>query len=174
MRDKSREKMCLGLQQIGIEAHLGSRGEPREGKGSIGTISVCGTLISWVDVRRIVKGSGEHKYTESYIDYGVSCPDIPDCGHVKVWSEKISEFPYVWKTIDSRWNGDDGGSGILRRLNDDQRLKYPLMHGPDVKVNLDIINGCWKLTVQTSESPSREDWTFYERIAAHLLEAVGK
>ena len=52
-RDRTRDRICAGLQRLGIDAQVATRGRPVErvgGSGSLGLIDINDGPISWVNV----------------------------------------------------------------------------------------------------------------------------
>jgi hypothetical protein len=187
-RDRTRDNVCAGLRELGIDAQMAPRGrtEERLGKGnSLGVIDIANGPIRWVNIY-IVRPSGEgslpFEREQYYTDYGVPDPRLrPQSSkpHYKSVHKKTALLR--GQVIDFYWKGKDFGLGILDRLNDDTSLKDSLMKSPDVEIQVaDYFDDsdmdwhrCWVITEELrawykkTETMNyyHELWNCYQAIA---------
>ena len=176
-RDKSRDKICAGLQSLGVNARMAARGSG----DSLGIIDIDDEPISWVDVRKVVTqhagGSGYGgggSSTTYYTDYGVRVAYRPPVTTIR--SVRRKRFPLVGKVVDAEWsaNGVDRTglvAGVLQRLREDGQVREAIMATRDVEITGH--SSFWVITTQTREVPTRQAWDCYPAIARHLIAAEG-
>ena len=121
--------------------------------------------VKWVGV-----SSGPGGYIRTFTRYGV--PDerlSPSLSAVKITSKLKKSLLGLGRIVDMQWKGEDGGLGIIDRLNSDVSLKGPIMESRgDVEIRAYRPYGCWIIR-DKSYLPSGELWNCYQAIARHLL-----
>jgi hypothetical protein len=73
-RNKTRDNVCVGLQKLGIDAHMVRRGriEEKIGEGgSLGIIHIPEGPIRWVNIRDETHASGQTISIVYYTEYGI-------------------------------------------------------------------------------------------------------
>ena len=172
-RDKTRDRIYTGIRSLGIEATMAERGRVEEnifGPGSLGLIDIAGSPISWINVRKETRGSGESRTTIYFTEYGIHDLRLgPNAHVVNIKTKRVKSIPLVGEVIDLHWKGGDLGLGIIDRLNDEQLLKEPIMRSRDVTIAASGKYGYWSISTETREVPSRALWDCYQAIAGHLL-----
>ena len=174
LRDKTRDRLCADLCNIGVDARMAARGRDEEkvgGKGSLGIIHIPEGAIRWINVRKEKYGGGQQgSRTYYYTEYGVPDARLESASPTPyIRSIRKKTFPLFGKVADVLWEGEDYGTGVISRLNSDQQLKEPIMESRDVTIEAIGDYGCWIMSTQTRDVPSRELWTCYQAIAQHLL-----
>ncbi len=161
-RDKTRDEHCAALRSMGVDACLAPRGRPEEhtGSGSLGLIAIARSPIRWVNVRSV--GEGDH-----VAEYAVPYQRRPSL-HPKLGSVRIRTFPLFGSVVDVRWRGDDGGLGLVERLEGDAFIRAAIMATGDVRVEARPEYGCWIISGSASMNPLA-CWACYQRVACHLL-----
>ena len=164
--DRTRDKLCAGMQAMGVDARMAERGrlEEKTGEGSLGVLDIAQGPIRWINVRE--EGSGEdHGYIT---EYGV--PDQRHLPQLQIRSIRVKTFPVIGRVVDVRWEGTDGDLDILQRLSNDQAIKHSIMVTKDeVTVVTRHDRGCWLVVRKTAATPSPEQWRCYQGIAERLL-----
>ena len=179
-RDKSRDKICAGLQSLGVDAQMAVQGRPEEdsGEGSLGIIDIADGPIRWVNVRRVTTSGGGYmdggdSVTHYHTDYGIQV-GYPT-PNVTIKSVGRKTFPLLGKVIDAPWmaEGSDPDAGVvadvLQRLREDATVREAIMATRDVKIT--GYSSFWVISTQTREVPTRQAWECYQAIARHLIEA---
>ena len=165
--DKTRDKLCAGLQAIGVDARTAERGRPEEktGAGSLGVIDIGRSPIRWINVR--VYDAGET--TVHITEYGV--PDSRYLPELGIQSVRVKTFPIFGPVIDVRWKGNDLGLGIVERLGSDAAIKGAIMgNGDELTIVARGDYGGWLIRRGTTATPLAEQWGCYQAIAERLLE----
>lgn len=171
-RDKTRNDMCAGLRELGIDARMVTRGRVEEGicgNGSLGIIQIPEGPIHWVNVRKEEYRSQTGGIVVYYTEYGVPDRRLGPKLTVHIESVRKKYVPVLGPVHDVRWEGKDYSVGIISRLNSDEQLKEPIKNSRDVKIKAIGDYGCWIISTKTREVPSRKLWDCYQKIAEHLL-----
>jgi hypothetical protein len=116
------------------------------------------------------------------IEYEVKDLRLAQMAGTVFWPVRIRRWPIFGPVIGSRWKGNDGGSGLLSRLNSDGVLLdlAGQSRGQDIMFFGTPSRACWtwELTAWYSayESqgwpvPSKQTWEYYVYLAKFLLEA---
>ena len=182
IRDKSREKICAGLQSLGVNARMAALGRPEEYTGpghSFGIIDINDGPIPWISVfytTHLAEGtSGTRVVIIYYTHYGVSVPYRPPSTTIK--SVRRRRFRLLGKVIDAEWSakGSDRDSDlvqdVLRRLGDDGHVRQAVIATRDVEI---IGSGRgWVISTMTRDVPTGQAWECYQAIARHLIAAGG-
>ena len=168
-RDKTRDRICHGLLELGAHARMSVRGRPEEktGPGSLGIIDIDEGPIAWVNVRRV---AGEDDEQDYYIDVGVEVLyDTPNAT-IERTSDKIWAMAFE---VEWRAEGSDRDSplvaNILRRLGEDAQVREAILATQDVEII--GLGSRWIITLDTEEAPTQQAWDCYQAIARHLIEA---
>ena len=172
-RDKTRDDICAGLRELGIDVRMATRGRVEEGicgSGSLGIIHILEGPIRWVNVRKeeLYTGPGEYRI-DYYTEYGVPDRRLGPKLTVPIESVRKKHVPVLGPAYDVRWEGKDYGGGIISRLNSDEQLKEPIKNSRDVKIESMGDYGCWIMVTKTRDVPSLQLWDCYQKIAEHLL-----
>jgi len=172
-RDHTRDNICAGLQKLGIDAKMATRGRVEEsicGSGSIGIIYIPKGPIRWVNVRKETYGGVESRSTYYYTEYGIHDPRLgPDSPTPYIRSVRKKSFPLFGQVVDVLWEGGDYGTGVISRLNNDDQLKEAIMKSRDVTIKALGDYGCWIMSTETRIVPSEVLFSCYQVIAQHLL-----
>lgn len=180
IRDHTRDDLCIGLQELGIDARLVERSRKEEKSGlriiwrfvSLGLIKVKGSPIQWINIR---KHSTEHG-TSYIIHFG-----IPDRNNLRFLAvrrfssmprislKRIKSFPVLGRVIDAAWQGDSHLETAVESLTSDLSLKKQTMDNLTLSIKADVNLQCWVIETHGKDVPSKEQWRFYETIARHLL-----
>ena len=164
LRDKTRDNLCKGLRNLGIDAQMAERGRHEEnigGSGSKGLIDIPEGSIRWINVYRA-------RDWES-TDYVVPDPRLgPNSPKVKIKSIRIQAF-LVGKGVDLHWTGKDSGLGIIARLKRDILIRNTVMRSHNVEICAHDKYKCWVISAETTKPPSEDMWECYQAIARHLL-----
>ena len=173
-RDKTRDKICAGLQAIEIEAQMAERGRPEEVIGrflrreSLGLIDIPEGPISWISVLKY--SDVESTARTYYVCYGVPDPRLgANFEGVIISSHRKKTFPLFGKVVDMHWKGKDSGLGIIDRLKSDILIKHAIMKSYDVEIRAHGDHGLWTISTKTRKPLSEELWNCYQAIARHLL-----
>ena len=181
-QDETTFDLCSGLLNLGVDARLAHRDRAEErirggiGRGhSLGVIDIQEGPIRWVNTRKLPpSGSTQHNYTVYWTDYGVPDPKVaPGFPTGSIESVRKRTFPVIGDIADVLWRGESSLQGVVNRLNEDVLLKRRLqvMERHDVEIRAHPGHGCWILSMQTKDVPSRDLWECYQAIAQHLLSA---
>ena len=175
-RDHARDNICAGLQSLGMDAQMADRGRPEEdsGGGSLGIIDIVDGPISWVNVRKVNSGSQDDASVDRYTDYGVKVSYRLPNATISLVSRK--NFPLLGEVDEADWRaeGSDTESGlvagVLRRLWEDVQVRRAIIATRDVEITRSWL-GCWVVSTDTNEAPTRRAWDCYQAIARHLIQA---
>ena len=165
---RARRELCDTLLEIGVPARLAKGRQPEEEYGSgryAGLINIGDGPIRWININ-IVPGGVD--YPGRYvIEYGV--PDSRDLPEVSISAVFARTLPAIGRITAVRWEGKDGGLGILGRLNRDASLGESVMEKQcDLTIRSRPKHGCW-LIVNHWPALSARLWSCYQKIAGHLL-----
>jgi hypothetical protein len=179
-RDKTRDNVCVGLQELGLNTVIAERGRIEEkvfGDGSLGITRIFDGPIRWVNTRRKrIYRELFGKYgvpTEYYTDYGVPDSrlgiDSPSAG---IRAIHLYAGPLSDKVVDIHWDGGESYPDIIDRLNSNTEIKETIMRNVDIDIMAFPV-GCWLISTKWSDDyriiPTKELWNCYQAIANHLL-----
>ena len=171
-RDKTREALCRGLQNLRVGASMSERGREEEkigGGGSLGLIDITEGPIRWVDVRE--DGEPESLFRPiHYTDYGVPDQQILGSRSVSIESIRVKSSPLFGRVVGVDWKCNNPSySAVISRLEEDLSLNRAIMEGLDVRIESYPDRTCWILSTYGGHAPSSELWHCLQTIAQHLL-----
>jgi hypothetical protein len=179
-RDKTRDALATNLNAIGVRAEMIERGAIAEKiedswyKRSLGIINIPEGPIRWINILKRDR-SQHNPRPRWWVVLGIPdySPPIPRHGNkiekIKIKAVREKTFPLFGKVVEVKWNGNDGGTGLLDVLNRDEAVKTLSLHlgNLGVKRHIKGFQG-WTLTVDRKITPTNKDWKTIVQISDYL------
>jgi len=174
-RDKSRDRLALNLNSLGIKASLAERGRDEEKvenswyQRSLGIIDIQEGLVKWINILK--KDGSKNSPPQWWVVLGI--PDErPLTNHkavdIKTIRKKI--FPLFGRVVDVTWKGNDHHTGLVHVLSNDKAVINLAKRIGNLTIHsyAKEFQG-WTLQVDRRFEPTNQEWAAIQKIADYIL-----
>jgi len=171
LRDKTRDDLADHLNEIGVKATLSERQRPEEAIGkrwwkrTLGIIDIAEGPITFINV--IKKDRSKDSPPKWWIFLCIpQDKQLPKSRSVNIRTKRRKSFPIFGSVVGVEWKGKDRGSGLAKKLSDDQETDNLAADIGNIRLQTlhDEFSG-WAIEIDRKIKPTKEQWASLEKIA---------
>jgi hypothetical protein len=193
-QDQTRDRLCVHLQSIGVNAQLEPRGRNEEecrdkitehsrgySADSLGLIKIEKSPIQWVNVIRWSEPAGDNTNKGYLLNCCIHDPrPLNELGMMQIRAIRKKDYPVFGHVVGVSLQVTPGGGRfekIAHEFEADEQLKASIIHShrlgsADLQIKVCSIYSSWLIEVPKSayfQPPTLGEWKCYETIANRLL-----